>query len=777
MVGKKISVKVTDLAGQVKTSEATAAVEKDFPELANVLQESSNQILLMFDTDASEITTSDIVVERDEDDLVNPVEKVELLDPTTILATLSSVLIDDTLYNVTVGSESTSFTASVGEVASIEILTTEAEVNKPTKIEYRLLDKNGVDVTSTQKLKETVLVDITGTYKTAKTSDPTNISVTMGAVDDECEVTISYNKGTGSDESVEPKTQKIVCVGPTATKGTIKYVRTNDVNTNSDCARFYLPGVGDDGRVTVAVDEDTAVDGKPVYFAAFDDSGAAIEYEQYEVESANEGIVAATVRAGATSGKYTVIDLVGNEPGSTQVKVIATNNTVSKEYYINVTVKELKDMVKVILSDSRDRKISNAYDTDYTDTVKAKIVDDNGDETTNFETIEWKLLNKETYKSADALANTALDGGVFDWAEEAADIKDKDVKVKAWGAKKGTYTVRATVDIADETITQDIKIAVSELPEAAWVTTQGTTGVKLTYQVEVGSAKMNNFDKKNSIKLYAVVNGLFAGYVRQKDYTDVTVASGAAASGNYTNQDEITVGKDANGGGTVVANAATEIDNGSLKWTIKFGNKKLATDELYNYLNNAGDEEAFYVAGISAYSDRIKKGGNGAPNYLTYIGNDTKYDYDIARPGKYKVVMSFTNTDQASGKTKNLTAENEFTVVDVVKNYLPKVTLLTKNTAGYDLGSFKDILTLNVDLNNNDGLAESLDDLITRWTANDAATDTNTDGYIDQGERTEISANDKYAKYASVWETIPDADGVPVRILYFVPVGSNINED
>ena len=874
MVGKKISVKVTDLAGHVETSEATAEVEKDLPELENVLQESSNQILLMFDTDASEIETSDIVVERAEDELVNPVEKIELLDPTTILATLSSVLIDDTLYNVTVGADSTSFTASVGEVASIEILTTEAEVNKPTKIDYRLLDKNGVDVTKTQKLKETVLVEITGTYKTAKTSDPTDISVTMGAVDDECEVTISYNKGTGSDDSVAPKTQKIKCVGPTATKGTIKYCRPNagEINKNSGCAKFYLDGIGTTGKVTVGVGEDTSKAGNtPVHFAAFDDSGAAIEYDQYEVESANEAIVAATVRNDASSGKYALIDLVGNEPGTTQVKVIATNNTVSKEYYMTVVVKDIEDMVKVILSDKRNRSLSNAYDVDYTDVITAKIIDDNGDKDAHFETIEWDLVNKDNYKVAKSVPEGLQ--GKFGWASEPADKEDTEVAVKAWGAAQGTYTVKATVDIRDTKIPQTLKINVKELPAQAWVGAAEEGGQKLTYMVEVGNPTINNVGETNAIKFYALANGLFAGYVRQatdviaagahgagkvvisnawvtaktnpadatvasaaalfstnvdstkKDIADLATTANAATDadtvfktitlyaadhrdlGTYSlkqytygtiptaaalNADTpgaywvaqpgeakaggaITIGdSDPNPDddtfvGTVKANDASTIANGSLRWTLKFGNKKLATQELYNYLNRGGaptDKTIdFYVKGITADPDRAI-GGN--VKYLTYIANDKTYDYDIARAGRYDIELSYN----WASTVKPNTSENEFNVKDVVSAYVPKVTLLTKTTADYSLTSFKDIINLNVDLNNNDGLAESLVEpgLMTKWDDKAAYTK----GKIDEEEMTQISSDDKYAKYAVVEETVTKYD---IPIYFFVPVGSNINED
>lgn len=203
------------------------------------------------------------------------------------------------------------------------------------------------------------------------------------------------------------------------------------------------------------------------------------------------------------------------------------------------------------------------------------------------------------------------------------------------------------------------------------------------------------------------------------------------------------------------------IVDGTLIWTIKFGNKKLATEELFNYLHNDGAVEAFYDDGIDAVTSRLFE--IGEPD-LTYVANDSKYDHDFARTGRYNVVLSYLNAKTL----KSATAENEFTVTDTVKTYVPMVTLLTKTTEDYSLESFKDILTLNVDLNNNDGLAESLMDcgLMTKWT------DENGDGYIDADERIRISSADKYAKYAIVLENIED-----IPVLFFVPVGANITED
>ena len=863
MVGKKLSVKVTSLTGEVATSDATAAVEKDLPELVNVLQESSNQIKLKFDGDASVIGAEDIEVARDEDGLVNSVEKVEPyteFDSTTLLATVSSPFIDDTVYDVTVGAVTTSFTASVGEVAAIIIETYEAEVNKPTKVEYKLLDEKGVDVTSTVNRKETVLADITGTYKAAKTSDPTDISVTMGAVDDECEVTISYNKGTGSEEGIS-KTQKITCVGPTASKGTIKYAKTDDVNINSKCAKFYLDGVGTAGKVTVALNEDTSATGAPVYFSAFDDNGAAIDYEQYEVESANEAIVAATVRSDATSGKFTVIDLAGNEVGTTQVKVIATNNTVSKEYYMNVTVKKIEDMVKVTLSDSRSRKLSNAYDEDYKDSITASIVDENGNDA-NCETIEWKLLNAENYKVASDIPTQYQ--GKFSFVSVAG----PKAVVKAWGAKAGTYTVQATADIADKKVAQTLKVTVSELPTKAWV---GEEGVALKYGIELGSS-IGNIGAKNEIKLFANVNGLFAGYVRQASieaavatsaavalsdkwldamadsygddvkysidggetkitstaleeaaagveadhttlFTEVAVYDGdeTEAVGRYSLKryeyntlefaaetfDEKTAGGyflvapgEAIGGGEITvggtdeepisdgeawfgatqANTNTTIVDGSLAWTLKYGNKKKATGQLFGFLENlTADTIDLYSDGITAYSDRLTYGADLA--FLTYIANDSTYDYDIARPGRYDVVMTYVNAKTL----KTTTEENQFAVTDTVKAYVPKVTLNTKTTDNYSVTAFQDILTLNVDLNNNDGLAESLtgEGLIQNWVAF-GKNDDNLNGYIETDEQHQIDSDNNYAKYAVVEEGVT-SDNIPV--LFFVPVGANIKED
>ena len=896
MVGKKLSVKVTSLTGEVATSDATAAVEKTLPELVNVKQETSKQISLKFDGNASVIDADDILVATADEGLVNSVEKVEFLtegDSTRLLATLSSPLLDGTDYDVTVGAVTLTLSASVGEVVSVMIDTYEAEVNKPTKIEYRLLDEKGVDVTDTVNLKETVLAEITGAYKAAKTSDPTDLSVTMGAVDDKCEVTITYNKGTGSEEGIS-KAQEITCVGPTANKGTIKYCIPTEVNQNSKCAKFYLEGVGTADLVTIAEGKDTTK-GNGVHFAAFDDNGAAIEYDQYEVESANEAIVGAQVRDGFTSGKFAVIDLIGNRVGATQVKVIATSNTASKTYFINVTVKAEKDMVKLKLSDTKKQQLSNAWDEAYTDTIKATIIDDNDADADYFEKIEWKLLNADNYKSATSAPDDYK--GLFGYTAGGAPVDDLDpnVVVKAWGAKGGTYTVQATADIADFTKTQTLNVRVTELTNQAWL---GGPGVKMTYQYDIDSASMSNIGDTNTIKLAAYANGsTFAGYVRQQDVTKApnggaagailgggwvadqtnradlndrfytveptvvaTSATGAAIQGAvglakvrtdvkaatklndlYTTiyvmnnagdvvdeysltrigynpfknivvdangdakdvnaaglywkaekdeamgKGEITIGwKDWNTNekcdanalsadprdyeGTAQANLNTSIEDGSLIWSLQFGVKKVATGQLFGFINNTVDpEESFYVDGITAISDKAKAGALAVEgrDYLTWVEPDPnssdKYDADIARAGKYDVLLTYV----ASKDFKTQTTKNQFTVTDGVSKYKPAVTLTTKTVDSYTYESFKDVMELNVDLNNNNGLSESLVEpgLITRW-ANSALVD------CPAGNWTMVNSSDKYAKYAIVEDTV---GGVPVY--FFVSMGATITED
>ena len=860
MVGKKLSVKVTSLIGEVATSDATAAVVKSLPDFTDVKQLSAKEIQLEFDSDASSIDKDDIDVAEAESGLKNPVEKVELVTPTTIKATLTSVLKDETTYLVTVGDAVETLEAHVGKVVAIRINTHEAVVNKPTKIEYQLLDENGVDVTSTQKVKETVFAEITGTYKAARTSNPEDLSVTMDTEETTCNITLTYSTGEGSDEQIVQE-GTITCIPPTAVGGKIKYAKTSEVNKKSRCAKFYLDTVGGTDPVSIGVGattEDTAeeFDGAPVFFSAFDDNGDAIEYDQYEVESMNEAKVAAKTRTGYDSGKFAVIDLAGNEKGSTQVKVIATKNNKEKEYYIDVNVKDIADMVKVKLSGKT--SMSNAYDTDYVNKITATIHDESDEKGAHFETIKWELKDEAKYKEDESAAGAGL-GGLFGWTATGAPANDKDldVVVKAWGAAEKHYTVVATADLGDFTKSQNFTVNVQSLPKAAWDGSNG--GVKLSYGVEVAKS-INNIGGNDTIRLAATVgeSGLFAGYVRQADVTNkndvdhavgkvvlnddyaipgdylyysvnAKVATDAAVAianigdvegeydlsagdvpseiylykengdfisrqlirvapteldlqvgdehdplgwysiaqpGDATEGGVVTVGLSENGPGTVWINKNFRIATGSLKWTIKYGVKPLATGDLFGFLENANAEKIDFFGPdgkIPVISDRAQTAGFDEENgFLTYIVKDTTYDYDIARPGTYYVEFSYT---LAEGM-KSQTAKNNFTVVDKVATVVPKVELLTKTAEYYNYDSFKDILKLNVDLNNNTGVSESLIEpgLIKKWK------DADGDGYFNEWEI--IDSNDKYAKYAIVVDDISD-----VNIFFFVPVLSNIYTD
>lgn len=588
-------------------------------------------------------------------------------------------LTDKMTYSVSCGELSGSFTASVGEVATITISTMEAQQNVKTPIVFTLFDANGIDVTPSTSVDSTCVITLSGTYVTAEKDQPSKASVTMGTIGDKVDVTITYNKGTAGFEAIAAK-QTITCVAPGQTLGNAVFTTATGslVNNKSECAKFYL-GLSDK---IVAVAENKTND--DVYFCAKDDSGAVISYDKYDVDSSNDDV--ATVTVSRDSGKYLKLSVRGNSVGSANLNISASKNGVATAYSIPVQVSKGTIAVKMVAT-AKYPIMSNVKDDDYRNKIEAKLYDANGNE------VEGQF----TFTVSKRVSDT----------QETFTVDDKGV-IEAQGATPGAYAVKVTgSENIDNSYAfeQNVPITVKGLPEAAY--TSSGSGINVTYRVELSRAEVDenpSFKKKDlkdttTAKLYAMYDGLFAGYVNADgSVSDEEPASPYSILGTAK--------------GIRVASASA-ISAPAV--TVKFGNQYYTNiiDEeaaLYDPATNttraAVTSQASFKSAVSDGAIDVKCLSVTTTGAITYGDATSKGALlwsNVARLGQYTVEYYYFNAD---GKFVNKPTSTTFNVKNTLT--MPIVTVTSKKVPSFEEYRLKEVMKASVDMNNNASDHESI---------------------------------------------------------------------
>ena len=585
-------------------------------------------------------------------------------------------------YNVTYKDATKTFKASVGEVTGVTVKTTEAPLNAKTRIDYVLTDAAGIDVTPAVDLDAKCLVKVEGTYAAAETANASEAYITMAAINDVANVTVTYDNGSKDFTPVAGKGD-IKCVPAQAVKAAPLFASASgvDVNDKSECAKFYLGLSAKD--ISVAVN-DSKTD---VFFCAKDDNGDVISYDKYDVKSANDDV--ASVSATVDTGKFAKLTVNGNSVGSTTLIVTASKNGSEKSYTIPVTVTKEKTAVKMTVEASRPT-MSNAYDSDYKNLIKAQLLDEDNNKVKGNFTFEITTPNA---------TNTSLSDTSVVNTDEAKSY------FTAEGASAKIYTVKITgSDLkTDKTFERNVTVNVKALADTVY---NVNTGAAMTYAVEMladdGSLNSkldeNTSDKRNvTARLYATANGLFAGYVRQ---SSSTVTIGDMNTTTHTN---------------ATANAATKLD--SVTVAAKYGT--LAFEPANGYLTSAnvvsGSAATLDTAYDSYSGSGVKFKSVNATSTIIYKENDFS---TLAKLGNYTVEFrvhyadvngknNTKNTSTAADKTtKYASVKNSFSVTNTVK--VPTVTVTSRKVDSSNVLDYKQNLKTDVDMNNNTSDYESI---------------------------------------------------------------------
>lgn len=634
----KTTITVTSDYG--KTVEKEITVSDTVAKLSAVAQKASNAFDVTFTADASKAANKDNVkvTSADATAAEMSVKSVEFSkDGLTAHVTLFNNLKDGVAYNVAYDGVTVPFTAKVGEVATVAISTASAEKDVATKIEFTLLDANGIDVTPSVSLDATCLVTATGNFTGSNLAKASTATITMGTVGDTADVTVTYNSNKAGAQDVTA-TQKVTCVANTATVGgDVFYQTASDINDVSKCGRFY-----NNKKSTVAV-ANLAGSSDPVYFCATDKKGDAINYDSYAVESANEGIALATVST--SDGKFAQIDLTAIAAGKTQINITAEKNGVATYYTIPVEAKKAGVAASIKVTEKY-TTMSDVDDDDYSNTIEAQLYDKDGNK------VPGNYIFTDVTKVATGHGITLNSTG-------------NKATVDATEANPQTYTIQVEgSDNVDGTkFTKNISFTVKKLDT--------TKALNLSYQVEVSTASFDgkispytvDSSDKVTTRLYATSNGLFAGYVRN-DGSGVQVAK--------------------NGAVTATTDTAIVALNSAVKYgTLTFTEESSLTGNGVNVTSGAA---------VTTSQTDAKYAITSGTGIINYEANDFT---NIARTGSYSAVyyVAYKNkTNVTKQISKSFTIANDVVV--------PTVTVLSKTPDSLDDAGVKDQLITNVDMNN-----------------------------------------------------------------------------
>lgn len=685
---KEGTYKVTATANG-RTSEPVEIVVTNG--IVSATQTASNSFKATFAADASKtVSTGSITVKA------NDAAKTELqvkdvkfsADGKEAEVTLLNNLTDKATYTVTANGSSAEFTANIGAVAKIVIETATAEVNTATDIKFNLFDANGIDVTSTVNVDANCYVTAEGDYTDVSLGTPSKATITFGEVGKKATVKVVYNSNEKDAVDVVG-TQEITCAAATAKVGTALFTTSDKKNNKSDCAKFYL-GLSDKD-VTVFKGNS-----KDVYFCATDNSGKVISYDSYEVTSSNDNVVTSSVTK--DSGKFAKITVDASEKGSAVLTVKATKNDASTTYTIPVTAKEVGKAVKMELT-TDNRTLSNADDEGYYSTIKAKLLDADGNKVDG--TFEVRVSNNPKECSDFGAAPVVNDPTAPDDAialSTNSKVSDNELEIKAYASrvtrkvngKSFTIQIKGSDNNSDQIVTRSTSITVKALPLQT---------SKVEYSVDVDKKLDLNPDKRDdekaTVKLKATVNGLFAGYYGNKKATD-------GSKNDITNGE---FGKDEKTGLPIALTGKNKVATASA--IVKFGNQEFESVTG----NENGDlvvpKASAKPVSVPATFDAVRVSTGSSVNAYDIKGlKDTDAAYaeaGFARTGTYTahVYVTFEGESKSVDKTATFSIVNTMTV--------PKVEVSTSSVSSLDFETIKkEALTTNVDMNNDTSDYESI---------------------------------------------------------------------
>ena len=660
-----------------------AATATPGPILTAVKQTAANGLTLTFSSAIStSINKDEIAVTAKDNNLRIPVSTIkQAKDGKAADIVLTNNLTDAVAYTVSYKTTVLEFTASVGQVVSAQIVTTEAEQNEPTRILFKLLDANGVDVSPAVSVNATVRLSATGRYTQLDVSRAADATITMSTVDDTCTVNLVYN--TNKPGATDVTANGIIkCIAVRPKVGTPVFYQGTDINTASNCAKFYKGLYSNE--IKVAAGSSTDENSKPtVYFYAKSEDGTAISYDSYSASSSNQEVMNVMIQN--NTGKYASFTVTGRKAGTANINIQATKNGAATPYVIPVTVTESGRLASIDVKLTR-TNMTNTYDPDYYGEVIVKAYDAAGNEITSGLNVNCSIVE------GTAAGTSRLDAGAISGLGNNSSVLTgfavNGLKYRAYGANYGTYTLQVDVgeSSSDKVITKRAAVEVTALPVNAWCMSSNA-GVPVTYSVEMEKNELDEANEKDystTARLCATYGNLFLGYVDENGHIGGVANYGSGQTGAITPTSATRI----NSVTAAVGYGSSYTGDQGQK-----GNDGYVKVPLYNSKINFTNQAPSYSSprtNSTAVSMEIVN-SSGAGKYCCVA--EPKYDTFYARTGTYKIVYSYLMDGRST------TAEKQFIVKNTMR--MPIITVESTSIKTLTAASVSDVLVADVDLNNN----------------------------------------------------------------------------
>ncbi len=274
----------------------------------------------------------DIKVTQENSIVDNAVKEVKLsADKKEVEVMMEVPFVDQKKYEVTFGKEKGSFVASVGAPVAINVKTQQVVQNKPTEVEYSIVDAKGMDVTGVlDKAKITVEVKAkTGHY------DASSKKLTLWKVGDTAEATVTYHswvydQKTGKENVIEGKAT-ITCVDKSSVM-----VTGLDKWTIAD---RVLSWDTDNMKTTIAHNKKAKI-----WVRMKKSDGTYVDNKDNAADFTFEPINTATLYV------YSNGEVFATREGMEYVKVTYFDGTVKYQYTLPVTVGRKAEATSLVLS-------------------------------------------------------------------------------------------------------------------------------------------------------------------------------------------------------------------------------------------------------------------------------------------------------------------------------------------------------------------------------------------------------------------------------------------
>ena len=345
-------------AKSVKGKKLTAKLAITVINPFSVKQKGAYTFTMSTSDKLEKVDKRDIKVVEEGSIVDNAVKEVKLsADKKEVEVKMEVPFIDQKKYEVTFGKEKGSFVASVGAPAAVNVKTQQVVQNKPTEIEYAVVDAKGMDVTDTlDKSKITVDVKVkTGYY------DNSTKKLTLWKVGDTAEATVTYHswnydQKTGKEDVKEGKAT-ITCVD-----------KSSVVVTGVDkwtIADRVLSWNTDDMKSTIAAGKKAKI-----WVRMKKSDGTYVDNKDNAADFTFEPINTATLYA------YSNGEVYANREGMEYVKVTYFDGTVKYQYTLPVTVGRKAEATSLVLSNPY---VIISKDASVGTTITFKVLDQYGE--------------------------------------------------------------------------------------------------------------------------------------------------------------------------------------------------------------------------------------------------------------------------------------------------------------------------------------------------------------------------------------------------------------